>query len=119
MPVCLIATVFSKERKALSLEIVCQPEGPPARFVALIEGHMRGFVEYYVFNHVVIVVHTEIESRWEGRGAGSALVRQALDCFRAQNKSVVPVCGFFAHQLRRHPEYADLVSPQCRRIFAL
>jgi predicted GNAT family acetyltransferase len=101
------------------LEIACQSEVSSTRFVASIDGHMPGYVEYYAFDHVVIVVHTEIEPRWEGRGLGSALVRQALDCFRAQNKSVVPVCGFFAHQLRRHPEYADLVSPQCRRIFNL
>ena len=99
------------------MKIVSQPDGSPARFEPLIEGHKPGFVEYYAFDHVVIVVHTEIEPRWEGRGLGSALVRQALDYFRSRNKSVVPVCGFFAHQLRRHPEYMDLVSPQCRRIF--
>jgi predicted GNAT family acetyltransferase len=101
------------------LDIVCQPESLPVRFEALIDGHKPGFVEYYAFSHVVIVVHTEIDPRWEGRGLGSALVRQALDYFRAENRSVVPVCGFFAHQLRRHPEYADLVSFQCRRIFNL
>jgi predicted GNAT family acetyltransferase len=89
------------------------------RFELLIDARCRGYVEYYLFNHVVIVTHTEIDPRWEGNGYGSRLARQALDYFSSESKHVVPVCGFFAHQIRRHPEYANLVTMECRRIFDL
>jgi len=89
------------------------------RFAPLMDGCRRGFIDYYAFNHVVIIVHTEIDPRWEGKGYGSRLARLALDYFRSENRHVVPVCGFFAHQVRRYPEYADLVTLECRRIFDL
>jgi uncharacterized protein len=101
------------------LDIAVQQYCPAMRFELLMDGHSQGFVEYYLFNHVVIVTHTEVDPRWEGKGYGSRLARQALDYFRSENKQVVPICGFFAHQIRRYPEYADLVTLECRRIFNL
>lgn len=76
-----------------------------------------GFIEYYEFEHVAIVTHTEVRRELEGRGRGSEVARQAVAYFWREGKQIVPVCGFFAHFLRKHPEYADMVSPESRRIF--
>ena len=89
------------------------------RFELVIEGGAAGFVEYYLFDGVAIVTHTQIHPGHEGRGLGAELVRQTLDYLRSQNRRVVPVCGFFAHQMRSNAGYADLLTPQCRRIFNL
>lgn len=80
-------------------------------------GQAVAFVEYYLFGRVAIVTHTEVDPAHEGKGYGSAMARQALDHFRRQECHVVPVCGFFAEQIRRQPEYLDLLTPGCRRIF--
>jgi predicted GNAT family acetyltransferase len=101
------------------LEIAVQQDSSAMRFELLMDGHSRGFVEYYVLDHVVIVTHTEVDPRCVGKGYGSKVARQALDYFRGENKQVVPICGFFAHQIRRYPEYTDLVTVECRRIFNL
>lgn len=77
------------------------------------------FVEYYRFGRVAIVTHTEVDPAFEGRGHGSEMVRRALDHFRSRDWRVVPVCGFFAEQIRRQPACLDLVTPECRRIFGL
>jgi predicted GNAT family acetyltransferase len=77
------------------------------------------FVEYYLFGRVAIVTYTEVDPAFEGKGHGSQMARQALAHFRRQEWHVVPVCGFFAEQIRRQPDYLDLVTPQCRRIFGL
>jgi len=82
-------------------------------------GHAIAFVDYYVFGRVAIVTHTEVDPAHEGRGHGSEMARQALAHFRRQEWHVVPVCGFFAEQIRRRPEYLDLLTPHCRRIFSL
>lgn len=89
------------------------------RFELTLEGGVAGFVEYYDFGDVAIVTHTEIDPAHEGRGLGSQLARHALDYLRSERKSVVPVCGFLAHQMRRHPDFADLLTPECRRIFKI
>jgi predicted GNAT family acetyltransferase len=82
-------------------------------------GSTVAFVDYYLFGRVAIVTHTEVDPAHEGRGHGSEMARQALAHFRRQEWHVVPVCGFFAEQIRRRPEYLDLLTPHCRRIFGL
>jgi predicted GNAT family acetyltransferase len=82
-------------------------------------GSSIAFVEYYLFGRVAIVTHTEVDPAHEGKGHGSEMARQALAHFRRQQWHVVPVCGFFAEQIRRRPQYLDLVTPQSRRIFGL
>ncbi|MBV0881812.1 N-acetyltransferase [Noviherbaspirillum sp. L7-7A] len=82
-------------------------------------GSTVAYVEYYLFGRVVIVTHTEVDPAYEGKGNGSEMARQALAHFRRQQWHVVPVCGFFAEQIRRQPEYLDLVTPHSRCIFDL
>lgn len=82
-------------------------------------GQGRAFIEYYLFGQVAIVTHTEVDAAHEGKGYGAAMARQALEHFRGQKWHVVPVCGFFAGQIKRQPEYLDLLTPGCRRIFGL
>jgi predicted GNAT family acetyltransferase len=82
-------------------------------------GQALAFIDYYLFGRVAIVTHTEVDPTHEGKGYGSAMARQALDYFRERQWRVVPVCGFFAEQIRRRPDYLDLLTPDCRRIFGL
>lgn len=58
-----------------------------------------------------MLVHTDIDPGYEGRGLGSKLVAGALDDLRRRGLGVVPLCPFVAAYLRRHPEQADLVVP--------
>lgn len=99
------------------MNIAVYAEVSATRFDLIIEGCDTGFVEYYLFDGIAIVTHTQIHPGHEGKGRGAELVRQTLDYLRSLHKRVVPVCGFFAHQMRSHPGYADLLTPECRRIF--
>ena len=58
----------------------------------------------------MILVHTEVPARFEGRGLGGMLVRAAVEYARAQQLRVVPLCPFARAYLQRHPEYADRVT---------
>jgi len=89
------------------------------RYEMIVADRVAGFIEYYPFDHVVIVTHTEVDPQLEGRGHGSELARQALEFFRRTDKQVVPICGFFARYVRTHAAYADLVTPASRRIFSI
>jgi predicted GNAT family acetyltransferase len=89
------------------------------RLTLNVDGCSIAFVEFYLFGAVAIVTYTEVELLHQGKGLGSVAASEALQHFRSKNWKVVPICGFFLHHLRRHPEYFDLLTPACRRIFAV
>ncbi len=58
----------------------------------------------------VVLIHTEIDERFEGQGLGGRLVAGALDDVRARGLDVTPLCPFVAAFIQEHPEYAGLVG---------
>ena len=70
-----------------------------------------GSIAYRVEPGTVVLVHTDVDPAFEGRGLGSRLVAGALDDLRTRGLQLVPLCPFVAAYIRRHPEYADLVVP--------
>jgi uncharacterized protein len=59
----------------------------------------------------VVLIHTETDPAYEGRGIGGALARGALDDVRARGLTAVVQCPFIASYVQSHPEYRDLVAP--------
>src|SRR5512141_1284269 len=58
----------------------------------------------------VVLIHTEVAERFEGRGLGGRLVSGALDDVRARGLDVTPICPFVAAYIQEHPQYADIVG---------
>lgn len=73
-------------------------------------GTLAGLLAYRLEPGAVVLVHTDVDPAFEGRGLGGRLVRGALDDVRARGLALVPVCPFVGAYIRRHPEYADLVA---------
>jgi uncharacterized protein len=84
------------------------------RYEAQVDGKPAGFLTYRRVPDRTVLVHTEVDDRFAGRGVGSALVRAALDGERALGRKIEPRCPFVAAFIRRHPEHADLVPEQYR-----
>lgn len=75
------------------------------------DGDVRGFIQYRRDDDgAITMVHTDVDPKWEGHGAGSALVQGALDDVRARGLKVRPVCPFVAAYIRRHPDYEEIVQ---------
>jgi predicted GNAT family acetyltransferase len=90
------------------VETTHHPEA--SRYEAHIDGELAGFAEYQLTDRLVVLTHTEVEDRFEGRGVGSALARFALDDIRAQGtRQVLPLCPFIKGWIGKHPDYVDLV----------
>jgi len=86
------------------------------RYEAHLDGRVAAIAEYRLARERIIFFHTEVDPAFEGRGVGSRLARAVLDDARARGLRVTPKCPFIAAYIRRHPEYADLVSdPAARR----
>ena len=80
-----------------------------SRFEMLVEGRVA-FVTYRRGDGVMMLNHAEVPPELEGRGVGSQLVKATLDAVRAEGLKVMPRCSFVAAYIRRHREYADLLS---------
>ena len=78
------------------------------RFELERDGHVATLL-YTLAGHVLGLIETEVPDALQGTGAGSALVKSALDYARVQHLKVDVTCPFVAGYLKKHPEYADIV----------
>jgi predicted GNAT family acetyltransferase len=72
-------------------------------------GGQLAWLSYVVREGELVLIHTEVPKRLEGRGYGSALARTALEYATREHLRVVPRCPFVRRYLQRHPEYTSLV----------
>ena len=80
------------------------------RYEALIDGAVAGFAAYQLTDELIVFTHTQVDPAYEGRGAGSAIARFALDDVRQDgSRRVLPLCPFIKEWIGRHPDYANLV----------
>jgi len=75
-----------------------------------------GLLAYRETPRALVLVHTETDPAFEGQGLGGRLVKGALDDIRSRGLRVVLRCPFASAYVRRHPEYADLVSAPTVRV---
>lgn len=80
-----------------------------SRFELDAEGAMA-FANYRLGPGTVIITHTETPRALRGRGIASQLVQGALERIRTDGLKVIAGCGFVVDYLRKHPEFADLVT---------
>jgi predicted GNAT family acetyltransferase len=90
------------------LTIVDRPDAH--RYEAFLAEQPVGFVEYRLAGSRRILLHTEVDPGFEGRGIAGAMARHALDAARAGGFRVTAKCPFIRGWLARHPEYDDIVT---------
>lgn len=90
------------------LTIVDRPEA--LRYEASLDGQVVGFVEYRLAGTRRLLLHTEVEPAFEGRGIAGQMARHVLDEARANGARVTAKCPFIRSWLARHPEYADIAT---------
>jgi len=80
------------------------------RYEARFGDELAGFVTYRFRPGVMVLVHTEVDPAFGGRGVGGRLAAAALQDIGNRGMNVDPVCPFIASYLERHPEFAGLVA---------
>lgn len=78
------------------------------RFELKFDGH-TAFSMYNRADGVITFRHTEVPIELRGHGAGSKLVRGALDIVRGEALKVRPLCPFVKAFIDAHPDYADML----------
>ena len=102
---------------AMATEVHDAPER--SRYEITVDDELAGFAEYERHHDSIAFTHTEIDSRFEGRGLASQLIRAALDAVRATGTPVLPFCPFVRGFIERHPDYLELVPENRRAAFDL
>lgn len=76
------------------------------RFQAVVDGQTC-VADYRLANGTMLITHTEVPPRLEGRGIAGRLVQAMLDHARAEGLAVNPLCSYARAYLQRHPQPAD------------
>ena len=97
-----------------SAEVVVRDAPERDRYEAWVGERLAGFAEYSRQGDALVLIHTEVEPDFEGKGVAAALARTALDEARAAGLRVHPQCPFVARWIARHRDYLDLVPEQWR-----
>ncbi len=78
---------------------------PSSRRFEVLEQGSVAYVEYYIHDGALDILHTIVPYRLEGRGVGSALVKAAYDWARSEGLGLAATCHFAHLWLKRHPDY--------------
>lgn len=77
---------------------------------------LAGVLTYQLTGAIIAYTHTQVDPAFEGRGAGSALARAAMDDARDKGRMVVPICPFLSGWLDQHREYEKIVARSTRKV---
>jgi predicted GNAT family acetyltransferase len=80
---------------------------------------IAGFTEYAMHGKQIDLLHTEVDSKFEGQGLASQLISAILDDVRERGLEAMPYCPFVRKYIARHREYLDLVPAEHRDKFGL
>lgn len=90
------------------------------RFDIRVDGELAGFADYKLKDDVIIFPHTEIDSKFGGKGLGTTLIEFALNEITQENLSVEPLCPFVSNYIGKNPKkYLYLVQKNKRSKFGL
>ncbi|MES2850944.1 MAG: GNAT family N-acetyltransferase [Bacteroidota bacterium] len=68
-----------------------------------------GFIEYRWHKGALVLMHTSVPEKYEGKGIASALAKFALDHARNKKLKLIVYCPYVRGYMKRHTEYDDLL----------
>lgn len=70
-------------------------------------GDELAVLEYQVEGGRMLFTHTGTPAAFRGRGIAEKLALEGFRQARERGLEIVPICGYVAAVLRRHPEFAN------------
>ena len=66
--------------------------------------------DYQLQGGAMLITHTEVPPRLQGRGIAAALVQAALAHAREHGLKVSPLCSYARAYMQRHPDTLELLA---------
>jgi predicted GNAT family acetyltransferase len=89
--------------------LLIQHDPKAQEFTAELSGY-RAVLQYRYVDRVMTIAHIGVPAAISGRGVAAELARAALHRAREAGWTVNPECSYARAFMRRHQEYADLMS---------
>ena len=86
------------------------------RFEAAVGDEVIGRQPYRRYRGHIVLMVTEVDTRWRDRGVSSAMISGVLTLIRRAGHTVIPRCKVTGDYIVRHPEYRDLVPDQYQEL---
>ena len=67
------------------------------------------FIEYRWRKGALVLMHTLVPEKYEGKGIAGALAKFALEYARNKKLQLIVYCPYVRAYMKRHPEYDDLL----------
>lgn len=85
-------------------------DNPERQRYELHKGPHTVYADYRREGGTLIIPYVEAPMALRGTGAAGELMQGVMEIARRDNLRVVPICGYAASWIRRHPEYSDLLA---------
>lgn len=76
----------------------------------LTEDGAMAVADYRLNGQTMYIEYVESPPALRGKGTAGRLMEGVMDSARKRNLKVIPICGYAAAWIRRHPEYADMAG---------
>ena len=70
------------------------------------------FIEYRWLRGALVLMHTLVPEKDEGKGIAGALAKFALEYARDKKLPLIVYCPYVRAYMQRHPEYDDLLEKE-------
>lgn len=80
------------------------------RYFVVVNGVEAEMTYSRVSDTMMIIDHTEVPAALRGRKVGERLVQRAIEDARREGVSIIPLCPFAKAQIKRHPDWQDVVA---------
>jgi uncharacterized protein len=96
-------------------DVVVKDNDAANQYEAHVGDELAGLTTYRRDADTIVFLHAEVYPKWEGRGVGSELAREALDHAVSHGLTITPQCPFIADYISRHPSYLQYVDDTHRQ----
>lgn len=80
------------------------------RIEAKLDAEVIGLINYELTDEkVMIVPHTEVDTKYEGQGIAGAMTKELLIFAETNGYTVLPICPYTKAYIDRHPQYHKLL----------
>lgn len=93
------------------MEIERVDEGTNGYFTAVIDEREAGKMTYSRSSENQITInHTEVNSEYQGKGVGKALVEKSAEFAREENLKILPQCSYAKKIMERSSDFDDVLA---------
>lgn len=73
------------------------------------DGKQEAVMNFTIGENKIIIDHTEVQPKNEGKGLGKMLVAKAVEYAREKNIKIIPLCAFAKKVIDKTAEFQDVL----------